>query len=374
MTPMHIAILATGNEIIQGDTLNTNAHHIAHALHSEGFIVSTHVTCGDGDNDIVEALSFLSKKHDMVILIGGLGPTSDDRTRFALGDFLNESLIECDEALRHIRKRLKKGTEAIDPGNYQQALFPKGSSILPNPYGSATGCFIEKEGKVYFLLPGPPRECLPMFNQYVLPRIQLQKPDDKKLLKWRLFGVAEGLIAQTLDDSLKNIPCETGYRLDIPYLEFKVRCLPEDVEKVKQIIDPIVSPHIIATTEAKASEKLRSLIKDLKLPIVIVDQATGGVLQALIQTPETYKHLSFCDVPDADMRFYVSGLQEYWHNEDKKTANLVIKYKNETGEGKETHELFFYSPLVLQYAAEYLSFRFFHLIEQLKENHHSEDQ
>ncbi|KTC65629.1 Competence damage inducible protein CinA (plasmid) [Legionella adelaidensis] len=361
---MRIAILATGNEIIQGDTLNTNSHQIAHLLSSEGFTVSHHLTCGDEEEAIVNCLSFLAHTHDIVIVIGGLGPTSDDRTRFALGSFLKQPLVEHAQAVKHIKECLKFNN-TIDEGNYQQSLFPENATILPNPYGSAVGCWCPQAGKSFFLLPGPPRECLPMFEKFVFPKIRKQLPDAKKLLKWRLFGVSEGLIAQKLDASLAHLDCETGYRIDIPYLEFKVRCFDEQIETIKNIIEPLIQPYIIATPETRASEQLRSLINELDEPLVIIDNATGGAFQLAIQKPENHEKLFFHDLADARLRFHITGLQEYWHNEQTNKANIIIKYKNDSGEGKETHELLYYSSLVLQSAAELLSFRLFHLIQQL---------
>lgn len=101
---MTIAILSTGDEIIHGDTLNTNAHYIAHALCSEGLPLGLQVACSDKENEIIDSLNFLTEHHDILILIGGLGPTKDDITRFALAKFTKEPLIQHADALDHIEK------------------------------------------------------------------------------------------------------------------------------------------------------------------------------------------------------------------------------------------------------------------------------
>lgn len=365
---MTIAILATGDEIIYGDTLNTNGHAIAHGLSSEGLPVGLHLSCSDKEQDIYACIDFLCQNHSIIILIGGLGPTSDDRTRFALASFLKTTLIEFPQAITHIQSRLSKANLGFNAGNRQQALFPQEATLLPNPHGTAMGCYFQWQKKQFILLPGPPRECLPMFNDYVLPVLSQQMPHrHKQLFKWRLFGVAEGTIAEILDVALSGVDCETGYRLDTPYLEFKVRCNPSEAEAVKQIIEPLVAPHIIASPEQKASERLCQKIEQVQAPIVILDDVTGGILQTLIQRPNTYRWLSFHDNPKSKLHFHLSGLEEYWLSEtaqDNK-ATVKIKYHNETEQGSESFQLPFRSPVVVEYAAEWLSFRLFHLIDQL---------
>src|SRR3990167_10162112 len=273
---MSIAILATGDELVIGDTLNTNSQQLAHALDSEGLLLGLHMTCGDQETEILAALQFLATRHDIIIITGGLGPTSDDRTRFALAKFMDIPLQEYLPAIKHIENRLKNAQLPINTGNRQQALFPPNTILIPNSLGTAMGCSIRWKNRQLFLLPGPPRECLPMFNSHVLPALQNTEHSNTVLLKWRLFGTAEGQIAEQVDEALANIDCETGYRLEMPYLECKVRCAHSLVDTVKAIVEPLVAPHLIATPEKKASEQLADLTTDEKICISILDKATGG--------------------------------------------------------------------------------------------------
>ncbi len=365
---MSIAILATGDEIIYGDTLNTNTHAIAHVLSTEGFSLGLHLSCCDKEDALIHAIQFLSQDHDIIITLGGLGPTSDDRTRFALAGFLKIPLVESPEALAHIETRLKRAHLTLNPGNRQQALFPSDAVTLPNPNGTAMGCYYRWQNKLFIMLPGPPRECLPMFNDYVLPLLQQTiLKHDQSLYKWRLFGVAEGEIAEILDNALSSVACETGYRLDMPYLEFKVRCHESEAHLVRQLIEPLVTSHIIAPPEEKASERLCSVIDQLDVSMVILDDVTGGILQTLIQKPSNYHKLIFHNKNNtAELYFHLSGLQEYWsQQEDKITTSITIKYHNDIEHGSETHQIPYRGPHVVYYAAEWLSFRLLHLIDQL---------
>jgi len=363
---MSIAILATGDEIVQGDTLNTNGHAIAHALNSENLNLGLQLSCSDNEEDLLRCLQFLGQHHDTIILIGGLGPTSDDRTRFAFARYIGESLVEFSSALDHIEARLHRSLLKLNAGNRQQALFPVAATLLPNPQGTAMGCIGEWHNKTFVLLPGPPRECLPMFNNHVLPLLQQKRQYHRPLLKWRLFGVSEGEISERLDKALTVVECETGYRLEMPYLEFKVRCDDSKIERVREIIEPLVSPHIIAPPEQKASERLSWLIGELQQPIVIIDEVTGGLLQMLIQHPNNHEYLHFFETEGNSMHFHLSGLDAYWSAAPNPPAvtTLAINYHHGKEHGIETHEIRYRSRFSLDYAAEWFSFRLVDLIEQ----------
>ena len=362
---MTIAILATGDEIIHGDTLNTNSHAFAHLLSSEGLSLGLQLSCSDKEQDIIDSLNFLTQKHNIIILIGGLGPTTDDLTRFALAKFTGEPLIRHQEALDHIKHRLNTQVR-LNPGNLQQCLFPKNAILLPNPNGTAVGCYYPWNNNMLFLLPGPPRECLPMFQQQVMPILQQTERSKKQILKWRIFGLAESEIAQTLEDALKPFDCQTGYRLDVPYVEFKVRCTPNLVNDINKVVNPLLAPHLIASIEEKASDKLRTLIEDLNEPITIIDEVTGGLLESLLVKPGIHHLLKFNTLQPTQLFFQARGLTEYWMQQSNTgTTQLTINYSNHKQEGGETHVIPYRSPLVVHYAAEWLSFRLFHLINQL---------
>lgn len=412
---MTIAIIATGDEIVHGDTLNTNAYNIAQILCSEGLPLGLQIACSDKESEIIDSLTFLAKQHDILILIGGLGPTKDDMTRFALSKFLGEPLVQHQQAFDHVQQRITKGKMELNEGNLQQCLFPLDAKLLPNPHGTALGCSYEWkikttiplsklpeenemrggadrstgvhisvhedsstaqtqqfdsssefEKKTIVLLPGPPRECLPMFNDYALPILLKTHHSDKQIIKWRIFGLAESEIGQRLESALEGLDCKTGYRLEVPYIEFKVRCRAELVDEIKSIIDPILAPHIISPVEKKASELLKDLILQLNEPVSIVDEATGGLLQTLLTTPDTYPLLKFHGKNKTKLHFHLTGLDEYWLKQPSQgVSQLVIHYNSHRQEGREIQQVPYRSPFVIYYAAEWLSFRLFHLINQL---------
>jgi nicotinamide-nucleotide amidase len=365
---MTLAILATGDEIIHGDTLNTNGHEIAKTLSSDGVPLGLQLACSDKELDLLECIGFLAKQHDIILSIGGLGPTTDDRTRFAFAQCLDLDLIEYPEAIAHIQARLTRANLPCDAGNRLQALFPKDSTLLPNPNGTAMGCMFSAQNKLFILLPGPPAECLPMFHHYVLPRLQQTQHSHKQMLSWQLFGVAEGQVAEMLEGALTGIHCNTGYRLDVPYLEFKVRCEPDVAESVKQRIDPLAAPYIISPPKQKASRMLRDRLIEMKEHAVIMDRATGGVLETLLRCPQNTEYVSFYEQNQpAKYHFDISGLDVFWESDKTaSTAEVLIKYHGSQGYGFERHSIPYRGHAwVLHYAAEWLSFRMLHLINQI---------
>lgn len=363
---MTIAILATGDEIVHGDTLNTNGHKLAHALSSEGLSLGLQISCSDKEIDIINCLHFLTANHNMIIIIGGLGPTTDDLTRFALAKFTNTPLVEHNEALEHIKTLLRSANLPLNQGNLQQCLFPEEATLLPNPNGSAMGYYYSWNNKLFILLPGPPRECLPMFNHYVFPMLQKTVHSQKQIVKWRIFGLPESEVAQRLEDALSEMDCQTGYRWESPYIEFKVRCRQELVAQVKTIIDPIVAPHIISIADKKASDTLRELISNWNKPITIIDEATGGLLQTLLSTPGLHDLLNFNGLQQTKPYFHITGLEDYWQKKATTgTTQLSIYYDNGKKEGTETYTIPYRTASVLEYAAEWSSFKLFHFINQL---------
>ncbi len=242
-----VGILATGNELTEGDILNTNSHEIAHVLNLHHLPIGLHITTSDDETDMENALKFLLKHHCVIIITGGLGPTSDDRTRFALSRVLHKELIFDENCWQNIRKRIRErlGREA-HPTNRQQALFPAGSEIIPNPNGTAAGCFITHKSKMFFMLPGPPKECLPMFTEAVLPQILTRKSLKHNQIKfsWHLQGASEGEIAAQIDEAIKSYPATTGYRFYAPFLEVKIYTHAHDtLDEMLEIVEKIIAPY-----------------------------------------------------------------------------------------------------------------------------------
>lgn len=315
-----IALLATGDEIIQGDILNSNSQQIAMRLTQHNIPVGMHATCSDNINNIEHAMDFLLKSHSALIITGGLGPTSDDLTRYALSKAIKRPLIFDDACWEGICQRLHRfGYPTPPESNRQQALFPEGATIIPNQNGTAAGCMIDIGNQSIFMLPGPPGECLPMIDSVVLPTL-LQKNYQEIVhrKRWLLFGVSEGKIAEELDDIVQSYDCMTGYRLCYPYLEFKLHSKnAQQLAEVVPLIEKTLKPYLAGDGQEPTSEQLKVLLENFKGTLGIHDLATGGLLEYTLKTSHTYPHLLFSthltDFQNDMPYLHISGLDEFWH-------------------------------------------------------------
>jgi nicotinamide-nucleotide amidase len=350
--PFKIALLATGDEICQGDIVNTNSQNIAQRLMNASMEPWLHALVPDVISDIETTLRFLLNSHQAIIITGGLGPTSDDLTRFALGKVVDQELVFDEATWDAICRRLQTFGYAIPPNsNRQQAMFPVGAHIIPNPNGTAAGCFMKLGEQFIFMLPGPPRECLPMVDQIVLPTLKaagFEQTSYRK--KWLLFGVGEGKIAEELDALAKPFDCVTGYRLSYPYIEFKLHSYQlSDFQAATALLEKTIQPYLFGDGQVTASLKLQELLNNTALNLQISDHATGGALQSALQTPKNYQQVRFTESIDNSKPFvFIDGLKDYWSEQDTMKTTLTMEFSDHTV----TLDIPFRGKRVIQYAVE----------------------
>ncbi len=251
-----IGFLATGDELCSGEAINTNTPQLAWELQNLGFAVGEHCVCADDETSILASLEFLRSTHDVIVITGGLGPTGDDRTRFAVASLLHLELVHNDDSWERLVNRFKNLNLQLTDNNRQQAQFPVGSVILPNAHGSADGCYLNAGQLHVFMLPGPPRECLPMFHQSVVPCLpNILKPQEH-VTRWRVFGISESLLSNQLEPLLINTPAKFKFRWSAPYIDVRLHSEEEPQETLLNAIQEIVRPYIICTPQHTARELL----------------------------------------------------------------------------------------------------------------------
>lgn len=367
---LQIGFLATGNELIEGDTLNTNSYHIARLLVDEGFTVGSHIMTSDVESDIEHALHFLLSQHDIIIITGGLGPTSDDRTRYALAKVINQPLLLDETTWENLLQRFQRLARNPSLNNKQQALFPENADILPNTNGSAAGCSVRFNNKLIFLLPGPPNECLPMFRDSVLPTLMRIKKNDRIKLKWRLLGAIESEMAALIDQAILGCAVTSGYRIEYPYLEVKLYAKTKaQLQQAATAVKPIFLPYLISDTHHTATELLRQALINFRHQTIITDQATGGHLQTVLLTPETCHKLSFNQKEfsgtSSELLIEISGLEEYWQDQPlngKTTLHLLFNFQTITE--SRIIEIPHRNIMVLKYAVEYAAYTILQFMQQ----------
>jgi molybdenum cofactor synthesis domain-containing protein len=306
-----IGLIATGDELTCGDILNTNGQKIAKKLHELGFALPFHLVVDDQEANIVSAINFLFSQVDVIFLLGGLGPTSDDRTRFALSEAIAKPLVLDEENWQLLQQRLANININITENNQQQALFPAEAIILDNPNGTAAGCYYEHKQQKIFMLPGPPAECLPMFNHYVLPLLEsLAVPKAKS--KWLLLGAREGEIASLLDNAVGKL-AKTGYRWNYPYLEYKLFTdTEEQLQRAMHVSKEITGPFFISDNDKPASQLLMEYLYANKVKLALIPSPLIEVFRHSFSPQQ----ISLLFSEQGSVNLGLSGFLEFWQQVD----------------------------------------------------------
>ncbi|MBU3210706.1 competence/damage-inducible protein A [Clostridium algidicarnis] len=296
---MKAEIIAVGTELLLGDILNTNAQFLSKELAILGIEVYHQTVIGDNGERLLEAFDEAFKRCDVVITSGGLGPTKDDITKEMAAKYLGKDLILNEEELKNIEKYFNKTGKKMTENNRKQAYFPKDDIILKNNNGTAPGAIMKGEnGGIIIVLPGPPKELIPMFKESVVP--YLRNTTDSTLYSkvLRLFGIGES----TMEDEIKDIlesqtnPTVAPYAKELDLI-LRITSKAKNEEEAKKLIEPLEKqirqrlPQYIYgenddTLESVVGEKL---IKE-NLTIASAESCTGGMLSArLVNVPSISK-------------------------------------------------------------------------------------
>lgn len=197
-------ILSVGTELLMGQVLNSDAHYIAKSLAPSGIDLYHQTVVGDNPKRLKDAIALAFSRSDVVLFTGGLGPTDDDLTKETVAEAMGFRLEFYEDQWQILKDYFESKNRTIAPNNRKQVLFPRPCRILPNPNGTAPGCIMEKDGKAAILLPGPPRELIPMFDHYVMPYLLERSGHRLYSREVRIFGMGESEVAYRLDHLIKN--------------------------------------------------------------------------------------------------------------------------------------------------------------------------
>ncbi len=239
------ALLTIGTEITSGEIVNSNAAWISTRLEALGVRVSSHLSVRDNPDEMMRALEFLSDVN-LVVVTGGLGPTSDDCTREVLAKHFGDQL-EFREAVWVALQKfyLERGLPLRDAHRHQ-CHFPSGAEALPNAVGTALGFFRKHKAQLFFALPGPLRELQTIWQDEVEPRLApLIRKSPLKWVKWTCLGSPESEIAELVEPILKNSEIEVGYRAQWPYVKVKIFVDPIEDREFIERVDQALSPFIV---------------------------------------------------------------------------------------------------------------------------------
>ncbi len=291
---MRAEIITVGTEILLGDILNTNTHYLANELASIGVDVYYQMTVGDNEKRLLECLQESLNRSDIVICTGGLGPTEDDITKEVCAKFFGYDLKFDEKCWNDILKLFYRKDKVPTENNKKQAYFPKEGIILPNDYGTAPGCIMEKDNKMIVVLPGPPREMKPMYDNYVRPYL-LKKTDyiiESRVL--RIIGVGESSIEEEIIDLIQkqSNPTIATYAKDYE-CTIRLTAKAKSKEEAEKLIEPVEAEikcrfkeNLYAIGETTIEDEVSKILVNNDLTISVAESCTGGMVSSsLINYP-----------------------------------------------------------------------------------------
>ena len=291
---MKKAVLITiGDEILSGNTVDTNSNFIATQLRKIGFKVVQIFTISDTIETIKATMKTAFEMGDLVITTGGLGPTKDDKTKKAFAEFFNDTLVSDAETLEHLRQLLiKRKREHLFDINLPQVDILSKSKVFQNHNGTAPCLMVEENGKTAICLPGVPYEVKPLIKNQIIP--YLQEKYEQNYIVSRILSVVnfpESLLSQTIEEwelalpehiSLSYLPIANRVKLRLTATgkmqEELEKHLEEEIVKLK----PLVKDHLIAENGDSIEEILHDVLIAKNLTLSTAESCTGGELSHLI--------------------------------------------------------------------------------------------
>jgi nicotinamide-nucleotide amidase len=294
MLPMKATIVTIGDEILIGQIVDTNSSYIAKALDKIGIATHEMLSISDDKEHILNTFQKLQNKVEVVIITGGLGPTKDDITKKTFCDYFEDTLIENEAVLHHV-KEIIEGIykRPITQINKEQALVPTKAKVLFNKAGTAPGMWMEKENTVFISLPGVPYEMKYLIDNEVIPNL-VQKYERPYIVHQTImtYGRGESLIAEQIEeweDNLPNfiklayLPSPGKVRLRLTARGNNKEVLQKEIEKQVQLLDVLIHDIIVGYNEDEPIEVvLGKLLTEKKLTLATAESCTGGKIAATL--------------------------------------------------------------------------------------------
>jgi nicotinamide-nucleotide amidase len=289
MTTTNVQLLLTGNELMNGDIVDSNSAMIAKNFKALGIKIHKKVIVADDLSLLVDEISTMSSSADLLIINGGLGPTSDDLTAQALALAADIPIKQHPDALAHLQKWCEKRTAVLNPSNLKQALLPEGCTIVANSIGSAVGFSLTLNSCLIICTPGVPRELRLMLDEQIQPLLQktMNISGEMDITRFQVFGMGESTLQTLIENEIPTWPkeVELGFRAAIPTLELKLTIEDKQHTAIKNaLIDKlktVLGAHLIEEindTEKTLAEHVLNLCRQRNLKITLAESCTGGLI------------------------------------------------------------------------------------------------
>ena len=276
-------IISVGTELLLGHVTNTDARDISEMLSKIGINVKYHTVVGDNPQRLTDCVNIAKTRADIIITTGGLGPTCDDLTKQILAEAFGLKLVEVQAEMDTLYDYIRGGRN-LTPNNFNQALLPEGCTVFHNLWGTAPGCAFEKDGKIVLMMPGPPKECCPMFETYGVP--YLKKLSDEQIVSHsvRIFGLGESTVDDIFSDEMNHMinPTMAPYAKECDCL-LQVTAKAESEEAAEAMIRPVMEhvcerlgEYVYGIDVECIEERVIELLKEKDMTFAAAESCTGG--------------------------------------------------------------------------------------------------
>ena len=290
MKTVHTAeILCVGTELLLGDIVNTNAAYLSRRLADLGIHVYRHTVVGDNPARLRRALDAAFQEADLVITSGGLGPTYDDLTKETVADYFGRSMELHEESLETIRAYFARTGRVMTKNNEKQAMMPKGARVFPNHYGTAPSLSLsnEDESRTVIMLPGPPGELCPIFEEEIMPYLRARRETVLLSKNIHIFGLGESAV----EEKLKGLMAESTNPTVAPYCkegEVRLRVTAESRdeesatalcdEMIGRIADTEVGAYIYGVDVGTLEQAVVNRLRECGMTLAVAESCTGGLI------------------------------------------------------------------------------------------------
>ncbi len=291
---LRVEILSVGTELLMGQIANTNAQYLSRKLPEIGLGVYYHSVVGDNPERLRKSLFLALDRADVVITTGGLGPTQDDLTKDTVAAALNLRMEVHEDSRKRIKDYFEKNGRVMVESNYRQAYFPEGCIILENDMGTAPGCAIEtrRDGKekIVIMLPGPPKELIPMYEKSVMHYLGSKTVCHLRSKFLRIAGVSESRVEEMILDFVNNQtnPTLATYAKD-GIVTIRISANDENGAKSEDLINAdvekickIFGSKLYTTENEEIEEALVRALKENNITFATAESCTGGQIAQMI--------------------------------------------------------------------------------------------
>ena len=275
----------TGSELMSGTTVDSNSARIADAIAKIGMRVHRKVTVGDDLTLLIHEIQHITQHANVLIINGGLGPTSDDLTAQALADAAGITLCENTAALTHLQHWCEQHNLAVNAANRKQAFLPTDAFLVSNPVGSAVGFGLTLNGCLVICTPGIPRELEAMLTETIVPLLQQTFPghNAQHILRLHLFGIGESQAQEIIDCAIPHWPAGVilGFRAGMPTVEIKLLTDEKNIAEADHCfkqLQTVFADDLVATGDNTLASALLEQLAANGKTLVTAESCTGGLI------------------------------------------------------------------------------------------------